>query len=280
MNVLITGSNGYIGKSILNSKIEGVNFFHGNRQTINLFDKESIKSFIKKNNIDSVIHCAIEGGNRLKIDDANSFYNNILNFENIYHCRHLLDKVINFASGAEFDRETDINLINEKSIFERIPKDYYGLSKNIIAKKALTTNNFYNLRLFGCFDENELDSRFIKNCILKSKLNETITIHEDKIMDFFYTQDLIAVVKYFLFTTSLHQDINLSYENKYKLSEIAQKIKSENNSKSEIIIQKQNELNYNGSFYKILSLPISFQHFEKGLKKTIINVNKQQILAA
>jgi dTDP-4-dehydrorhamnose reductase len=47
MNVLITGSNGYIGKSILNSKIEGVNFFHGNRQTINLFDKESIKSFIK-----------------------------------------------------------------------------------------------------------------------------------------------------------------------------------------------------------------------------------------
>ena len=93
-------------------------------------------------------------------------------------------------------------------------------------------------------------------------------------------QDLIAVVKYFLFTTSLHQDINLSYENKYKLSEIAQKIKSENNSKSEIIIQKQNELNYNGSFYKILSLPISFQHFEKGLKKTIINVNKQQILAA
>ena len=55
MNVLITGSNGYIGKSIFNSKVENVKFFHGNRQTINLFDKESIKSFIKENKIDYLI---------------------------------------------------------------------------------------------------------------------------------------------------------------------------------------------------------------------------------
>ena len=59
MNTLVTGSNGYIGKSIFNSKIENVKFFHGNRQAINLFDKESIKSFIKENKIDSIIHCAI-----------------------------------------------------------------------------------------------------------------------------------------------------------------------------------------------------------------------------
>ena len=162
MNVLITGSNGYIGKSIFNSKIENIKFFHGNRQTINLFDKESIKSFIKENKIDSIIHCAIEGGSRLKKDDINTFYKNILIFENLYYCKNSLHKVINFASGAEFDRETDINLVNEEDIFDRIPKDYYGLSKNIIAKKALTTNNFYNLRIFGCFYENELDSRFIK----------------------------------------------------------------------------------------------------------------------
>ena len=196
MNILVTGSNGYIGKSIINSNIKDVVFFHGNRQTINLFDKESIKSFIKQNKIDSIIHCATQGVSRLRTEDANSFYNNILIFENLYYCKNLLHKVINLASGAEFDRETDINLVNEEYIFERIPKDYYGLSKNIIAKKTLTTNNFFNLRLFGCFDENELDSRFIKTCILKSKRNETITIHEDKIMDFFYIQDLISIIRY------------------------------------------------------------------------------------
>lgn len=272
MNILVTGSNGYIGKSIINSNIKDVVFFHGNRQTINLFDKESIKSFIKQNKIDCIIHCATQGVSRLRTEDANSFYNNILIFENLYYCKNLLHKVINLASGAEFDRETDINLVNEEYIFERIPKDYYGLSKNIIAKKTLTTNNFFNLRLFGCFDENELDSRFIKTCILKSKQNETITIHEDKVMDFFYIQDLISIIKYFFLVGIVYQDMNLSYKNKHKLSEIAKKIINETNSKSNIIIQKENALNYNGNFDKLLSLPVRLKGFESGLQKTIINI--------
>jgi dTDP-4-dehydrorhamnose reductase len=272
MNILVTGSNGYIGRSIIRSAIKNIIFFHGNRQTINLFDKESIKSFIKQNKIDAIVHCAIEGGSRLKTDDANTFFNNILIFENLYYCKDLLHKVINLASGAEFDRETDINLADEEIIFDRIPKDYYGLSKNIIAKKALMTNNFFNLRIFGCFDENELNNRFIKTCILKSKHNETITIHEDKIMDFFYVSDLISIIKYFLLLNPVYQDINLSYKNKYKLSEIAKKIINETNSKSNIIIQKERGLNYNGNFDKLLSLPVTLQGIESGLKKTIINI--------
>jgi GDP-L-fucose synthase len=182
-----------------------------------------------------------------------------------------LHKVINLASGAEFDRQTDINLADEEIIFDRIPKDYYGLSKNIIAKKALTANNFFNLRVFGCFDENELDSRFIKTCILKSKNNETITIHEDKIMDFFYIQDLISIIKYFLLVNPTYQDINLSYKNKYKLSQIAKKITNKTNSKSDIIIQKEQGLNYNGNFDKLLSLPIKLIGLEYGIDKTIIH---------
>jgi dTDP-4-dehydrorhamnose reductase len=272
MNILITGSNGYFGKSIIRSGIKGAVFFHGNRQTINLFDKESIKNFIKQNKIDSIVHCAIEGGSRLKKDDSNIFYNNILIFENLCYCKNSLFKVINLASGAEFDRETDINLANEEDIFQKVPKDYYGLSKNLIAKKALSINNFYNLRVFGCFDENELNSRFIKNCILKSRLNEIITIHEDKVMDFFYIQDLISIIEYTLLNPSLHKDINLSYEIKYKLSEIAKKIIDKNKSKSDIIIQNKETLNYNGNFNKILSLPISLQGFESGLETTIINI--------
>ena len=78
MNILVTGSNGYIGKSIIRSDIKNAIFFHGNRQTINLLDKESIKNFIKENKIDTIVHCAIEGGSRLKTDDANTFFNNIL----------------------------------------------------------------------------------------------------------------------------------------------------------------------------------------------------------
>lgn len=272
MNVLVTGSNGYIGKTILNSKIEGITFFHGNRQTIDLFNKESIKIFIKQHKIDSIIHCAIEGGSRLKTDDANIFYNNLLIFENLYSCRLLLHKLINFASGAEFDRETNIWLRPEEDIFQKVPKDYYGLSKNIIAKKCLSINNFYNLRIFGCFDENELETRFIKSCILKSKKDEQIVIHQDKVMDFFYLKDLISVISYFLLSEPCYQDINLSYEYKNKLSEIAEIIICENKSKSQILIYDKNSSHYNGDFIKLKNLNLNLMGFKNGIQKTINNL--------
>ena len=91
-------------------------------------------------------------------------------------------------------------------------------------------------------------------------------------MDFFYIQDLISIIKYFFLVGIVYQDMNLSYKNKHKLSEIAKKIINETNSKSNIIIQKENALNYNGNFDKLLSLPVRLKGFESGLQKTIINI--------
>jgi hypothetical protein len=91
-------------------------------------------------------------------------------------------------------------------------------------------------------------------------------------MDFFYIGDLILIVKYFLLVDPVYKDINLSYKNKYKLSEIAKKIINKTNSKSNITIQKENALNYNGNFDKLLSLPIRLEGFERCLQKTIINI--------
>ncbi len=64
----------------------------------------------------------------------------------------------------------------------------------------------------------------------------------------------------------------IAYKNKYKLSQIAKKIINESDSKSNLIIQNQNGLNYNGCFNKLLSLPITLTGFEIGLQKTIINI--------
>jgi GDP-L-fucose synthase len=274
MNILVTGANGFIGSNIIKSLSNNTRFkfFNGNRNTINLYSIDNIKQYLKENKIDTIIHCAIEGGSRLKKDDANNFYNNILIFENLYSCRNLINKFINTASGAEFDRNLDINLKKEEEIFQNVPRDYYGLSKNIISQKTAKTGRFYNLRIFACFDENELDTRFIKSSIIKSLKSESIIIHEDKVMDFFYLKDLITVVEHALLFDLSHKDINLSYKTKYKLSEIARKIIKQNNSKSEIIIQNKNGLNYNGDFNKLYTLPIHLQGFETGLQNTIINI--------
>ena len=269
MNVLITGSNGYIGKSIFNSKIENVKFFHGNRQTINLFDKESIKSFIKENKIDSIIHCAIEGSSRFKKDDANTFYNNILIFENLYHCRNLLHKAINLASGAEFDRETNIDFINEENIFERIPKDYYGLSKNIISKLSTYCPVVLNLRLFGCFYHNELSTRFIKNNINSYINKKPIVIHQDRYMDFLYMNDLLNVIEHFLtIPVTCYTDINMSYLKKYKLSDIANIINELSSYKVDINVEnKISGPSYTGNGEKLNSLGLELKGLEFGIKE-------------
>ena len=40
--------------------------------------------------------------------------------------------MINFGSGAEFERKRPIDKATEQTIFQRHPSDYYGLAKNLI----------------------------------------------------------------------------------------------------------------------------------------------------
>jgi hypothetical protein len=70
---------------------------------------------------------------------------------------------INIASGSEFDRNFDIINIKETEIYNRIPTDYYGFSKNVISKLINTSPNGINLRLFGCFNKNEHITRMIRS---------------------------------------------------------------------------------------------------------------------
>ena len=254
------------------------NFILLNRQNVNLLDEKDIFSKLEDKKPDIIIHTAIEGGRRNSNDNEGIVYKNLLMFENLLYFKNSVKFILNIASGAEFDRSKDINLKTEDEIFHCVPKDYYGLSKNIISQKCLIYKNFYNLRIFGCFDENELDTRFIKNCILKSIKNENIVIHGDKKMDFFYLKDLIKVIEYILLYNCADFDINMSYEQKTKLSEIATNIVNLNKSKSKIVIENLNDLNYNGDFKKLMSLPIMLEGIENGIKKTIINITIHSLL--
>jgi hypothetical protein len=70
-------------------------------------------------------------------------------YYNLLENKEHFGKLINIGSGAEV-----LSLDTP-----------YGLSKNIIYNSILNTDNFYNLRVFAVFDNNELDRRFIKTAI-------------------------------------------------------------------------------------------------------------------
>jgi GDP-L-fucose synthase len=230
---------------------------------------DSVERYINDNKIDAVIHCAIEGGNRLKQDTSEILYRNILMYENLIKFNDKYKVFINFGSGAEFDRRYDISNIDEYDMFNSVPADFYGLSKNIISKLSVHYDRSVYLRIFACFYHNELSTRFIRNSITNYINNKPIIIHQDRYMDFFYMEDLLNVVKYFLDNQiQTYKDINMSYLKKYKLSDIANIINELSSKKVCIINENDNlGLSYTGDGNTLNSLNLSLKNLEVGIQQ-------------
>ena len=208
MNILITGGNGYIAKSLMNSLWSGSdrnNITSITRKELDLTSRKATNKWFEGKYFDVIIHTATKGGSRLVKDSSDVCYQNIQMFYNLLNNKHCFGKLISFGSGAELN----------------MPTDPYGLSKNIISKIIDAEPYFYNIRIYGIFDENELDTRFIKSNIIRYINKEPLKIHQNKIMDFFYMEDLITLVKHYINETHLPKNIDCSYDYNHSLHDIA-----------------------------------------------------------
>ena len=94
--------------------------------------------------------------------------NNLKMFLNLYKYKEQFGKFIHFGSGAQYHAQDT----------------YYGLSKRIIADLCKTDDKFFNIVVYGLFDKNEIETRFIKSCINNCKKEKPIIVHKNKKMDF------------------------------------------------------------------------------------------------
>lgn len=280
INTMVTGANGFIGYNIVKNFGDTLNIFPVTRGNLNLFKPEEIRKFVFENKIDVIIHCAVTGGRRLIDELPGNVFVNLRMYECINLCSDLVKTVIYFGSGAEFDREKDINETSgvEGAELDVIPSDPYGFAKNIINRRILTSANWYNLRLFGCFHHTEESQRFIKSNILRHIKGEPIIVHQDKFMDFFYLDDLLKIVEYYVFRShveSLPHSMNICYDKKYRLSDLANIICSlDSNKKSNVVINEPNHgLNYcgNGKLLK-RSMNLDYIGLEKGIERTYLKL--------
>ena len=201
LKILITGANGYIGSSLTRALKDRYNVFAVTRSQADLTNSWEVKRLFKID-YDAVIHCAGQGGSRLKLDDTSVLDNNLRSYYNLLEYKNFYKKFINIGSGAEIHS----------------PNTYYGLSKRVIGE-SVVYNGFTNIRVYGVFDENELETRFIKAGILKHKKGERIVIHGNRLFDFFYMKDLVKLVEYSL--TNKVVLANAVYEEKRTLANIA-----------------------------------------------------------
>ena len=267
MKILITGGNGNIAKMIRNNLLSNdYEITNLSRTDLNVLDFEEIKKYLSENSFDALVHTAILGGRRTKEENGDVTHKNLVMFENLLYFADKFKMIINFDSAAIYDRSTDILNRKEEDLYT-IPTDYYGFSKYNIFKRSLHHKNVYNFRIFNIFHVNEEPDRFIKSCFLAKKNNTHVTIFEDKFFDFVYENDFVKIVKFYFDNVdsqiNLQKTINICYEKKYKLSDIANIILEDH---SKINIIKNNSMNYSGNGTLLKSLNIDLLGLENSLK--------------
>jgi len=267
MKILITGGSGFIGRNLVKALDQEHDVFAPSSKELDMTNSYDVEKYLQNKYFDWVIHCAIKGGRRVKGDTPYDAYDNIKMFFNLMNNKDRFGKLINFASGAEFDRASAIN--DKSSLKSSYPTDPYGMSKNVISRIIQECRNCYNFRVYGVFGADEDDTRFIKSNIKRYKNAQNLEIHQQKAFDFFYIEDLITIIKYYINNPKypLDYDMDLVYQQKYKLTDIGNMINNLSAYKVKVEASDHREApSYLGSNLGI-PLDIELVGLEEGIKR-------------
>jgi nucleoside-diphosphate-sugar epimerase len=273
MKILFTGQRGNLGKEIIPLLAEehSVQYYDIDYSNFN-----AINSFLLNEEIDFIIHAAIRGGRRVRADIADDFYNNMVMFENLAAQKI---PMINLCSGAAYGRHDDISEVSESMFGDRVPQDYYGLSKYFITYRCRQLSHVYNLRFFNVFGFQSPKNMFTTANILNYIGKREIVVFKDKFMDFFGILDAKKVIDLYLTKDeNLPKELNLVYEKKILLTEVAEMINNLSDYKVPIdILESGYDKAYCGSGAKLSQLGLKLNGLEKSLEYCYENFCKRNV---
>jgi UDP-glucose 4-epimerase len=233
MKILVTGSSGFLGKSIVNKAITlGYEVLELTRNTENPFNK--ILSF----GPDVVFHCAWSGGNNYKdINDISQLDNVHKGVELIETLRMLPTKTkfVGFGSFAEYG----LLKYPANETLKEEPVNLYGLTKYTYKNYSKFLCDKYQIdwlwvRPCYIYGPGDVNTRLIPRLISVFNSNQEMTLDEcNTIIDYLYVEDFVNLL--FKLTLSGNTGVyNLCSGNQYELKEIISLIHNLTNSKSNI----------------------------------------------
>ncbi|MCW6087401.1 NAD(P)-dependent oxidoreductase [Clostridium sporogenes] len=253
--ILITGSNGFIGKNLVDNLSNLYDVCAPKREELDLLNTNIVEKYLKLNKFDVIIHAANTNSTRnIKTTNYEVLDRNLKMFFNLERCKEHYGKMYYFGSGAEYDMNNYRPMMNEEYFGEYIPSDAYGFSKYVMSRISEEDNNIYNLRLFGVFGKyEEWERRFISNAICRCIYDLPITIRQNVYFDYLYVDDLVQIMKFFIENTPKRKHYNVCTGKRIDLLNIAKRIIFVSNKNLDIIIKKNGlKPEYTGSNYRLL----------------------------
>ncbi|MBO7672453.1 NAD-dependent epimerase/dehydratase family protein [bacterium] len=270
MNILLTGSGGFIGKNIKNSINNKYNLLTPRSYELNLCDKTAVNNYFSDNKIDFIIHCASTGGAKGIDDPVDTIETNVSMVNNLLKYKNDSTKVMLFGSGAMYNKSRNLHKVKESEIGKYIPKDLYGQSKVKISEITRSRDDVLCLNIFGCYGYGEKESRFPSYAVNQNLNHQTIFINQNVVFDYLFVEDMVKIVEYFIENQWQDSVINITPQISVSLLEIAQTVNEISDFKSEIIV-KNPVMNYEYTGDNSLlmkNIPsFSFTDIKDGIKK-------------
>ena len=247
MNILLTGGSGFVGRNLQEQLADDYHIFAPRHTELDLLDYGVLFQYVKEHRIDAIIHGAIHVP--MFNGYEKEFFNDMQMFLNLEKISSMVNKLIYFGSGAEFDKRYHIRNVSEDDIGKTIPDTEYGLAKYTMTKIARKSDNIYNLRLFGIFGKYELwQLKLLSNLCCKAVFDLPLTIRKDCTFNFIYIDDMPDVLRWMLEGNPEYHDYNFCHDQSYKLSELAEMVREISGKNLEIqMLSKELNLDYTAS---------------------------------
>lgn len=243
MKILITGSNGFIGRNLSEYFCERYeNVFCPKRANLDLVDTESVSAYVAKNNFDVIIHCGVS---------LASVEYNLKMYFNFEKSHKSFGKMICVGSGADYGPKNQVPpMVTEDFFGQYISNDIYGFSKYVIAKNIESDKkNIYNLRVFGIFGKYEdYRRRFISNNICRVLAGRDISMNKNMSFDYLYVNDFSRIVELFIKKEPQAKSYNICTATPVEFKTLAEIIQKVDGNKCSITIKERGSAtSYGGS---------------------------------
>ena len=215
--ILITGSNGMLGKSIIDSsKFKKFKLIKTNRKLLDLRNLKNFEKLIKKTKPDIVVHCAAKvGGIKDNISYPLDYLNDnfLINYNVINTCyKFKVKNLINIASSCIYPKNFNKKLKESNLLDGKLEEtnEGYALSKIFGLKLCKLISDFkgYNYisvipcNLFGPNDKFDINRAHLLPSIIKKSLDAKKYNKKNILMwgnglvkrEFLYIDDLVEFI--------------------------------------------------------------------------------------